>query len=160
MGADGEGAGARRASGEGCSHLPAASRRVVDGIAERFRAAAGRIFPAGRHVRAVSGLTRVVSGIGQTLCRVRSKDPVTHWGVVLSVSHLFRQGTPMWTHCECGYDCADFISRHDIAEGAHFECPACGAGRLAVAREATSAGVDCDGVILRHAEQHLTHDLR
>jgi hypothetical protein len=66
----------------------------------------------------------------------------------------------VWTNCKCGYDCADFISQHDIAEGAHFECPACGGERLATLREGTSEDVDYDGVILRHPEQHLTHDFR
>jgi hypothetical protein len=65
------------------------------------------------------------------------------------------------TTCECGYDCAEFIARHDISAGARFECPVCG-GERTVSVEPTSDEVygDANGVILAESHQHLTHDLR
>ncbi len=68
----------------------------------------------------------------------------------------------MLTICECGFDCAEFISRHDIAQGARFECPACGDVRTAALAGVSSADVygDANGVVVGEGHKHLTHDVR
>jgi hypothetical protein len=38
--------------------------------------------------------------------------------------------------CECGFDSADFVSQHQIGDGARFECPLCG-GNVEMKSEAT-----------------------
>jgi uncharacterized Zn ribbon protein len=66
------------------------------------------------------------------------------------------------TTCECGFDSADFITRHDISPGARFECPGCGDERTVSFSEAVSDEIygDANGVILAEGDQHLTHDIR
>jgi uncharacterized Zn ribbon protein len=66
------------------------------------------------------------------------------------------------TTCECGFDCADFISRHDIAMGARFECPVCGDARTVSSSQAVSEEIygDANGVILADGDQQLTHGFR
>ena len=92
------------------------------------------------------------------------RDPNRRCSVVAGAISL--QGTLMSTirptRCECGYDCADFIARHDISTGARFECPVCGAERTVSPTGSTSDEVDGDanGIILGEGQQHLTHDFR
>jgi hypothetical protein len=70
---------------------------------------------------------------------------------------------PTTTTCECGYDCADFISRHDIAAGARFECPVCGDVRTVSSLPGPSSDEidgDANGLFLAEGEQYLAHDIR
>jgi hypothetical protein len=69
----------------------------------------------------------------------------------------------MLTTCKCGFDSAEFISRHDIADGARFECPVCGAEREARLPEPGSheVGGESNGsLIAGETQKHLPHDLR